>query len=326
MKHFTIILLLILGLCSCSRKSQNIDGEWILSHYILSNGEIELVDINSSVLLKTDGNKLKVRKFRTEKDGEIPMDTTLTFKLESNHIKIENFQEFGADMVFTEDSIVGTFQDHQVEKVIFKKLPPARQKISWTPNGKYYQFNGNQGLARADFINDSTMFEYGSENVSKVHWWFEQFEDHTFLILQNPVHTIPVLIDSVSDKSVYLKSIEDKVREYVYQEQSPANVPELLGKWMLTDKVYKDGVKESPYPFSRNNIEYLTIFNDSIVIISNGQTSKCDWTLSGSGKMMFIADKKYRIFEILELGQKELALEIGKEYFENRKRSIYQRE
>ena len=326
MKHFAIIILSILGLSSCSEQSPNIDGTWILSNYILSNGEIEFVDIDSRVLLKTDGNKFKIRKFRTEKNGEIPMDTTIAFKLKKNHIEIENFQEFGADLVFTEDSIVGTFPDEQIEKVIFKKLPRTKQKISWIPNNKYYQFNGNKGLVRADYVNDSIMFEYGSDNVSKVNWWFEQFEDYTFLVLQNPVNTIPILIDSVSNKSVYLKSIEDKVREYEYQEQTPIQVPELLGKWKLTDKKYDDGEREILDPFSRNNIEHLTIFKDSVIFLSNGQKTKCEWTLSGSGKMMFVADKKYRVFKILELGQKELALEIGKEHFENRKRLIYRRE
>src|SRR5690606_23570431 len=66
MKHFAIILLLILGLYSCSNKTQDIDGTWILSNFILSNGDIGFVDIGSRVLLKIDGDKLKIRKFRTE--------------------------------------------------------------------------------------------------------------------------------------------------------------------------------------------------------------------------------------------------------------------
>ena len=328
MKQFATILLLILGLYSCSNQSQNIDGTWILSNAIRSNGEIEFVDIESRVLLKTNGNKLTIRKFKTEKDGEIPMDTTVIFKLKNNKLEIENFQEFGADMKFAGDSLVGTFQDENIKHIIFKKLTPAEPKISWIPNNKFYQFKGNKGLARADYVNDSTLFEYNSESVSKVDWWFEQFEDYTFLVLQNPVNTFPLLIDSVSKKSVYLKSIEDKIRNYEYQEQPLKNLPELLGEWKLTNKKYGDGDKtfNDPDPFSRNNIERLTILKDSVILVSNGRISKCTWTLSGSGKMMFVADKKYRIFKILELKQNELVLEIGKERYESQKRSIYQRE
>lgn len=88
MKHFIVILLLILGLYSCAKKSQNIDGTWILSNYIRSNGEIEFVDIDSRVILKTEGNKLKIRKFKTKKNGEISLDTTVIFRLKNNHLKM----------------------------------------------------------------------------------------------------------------------------------------------------------------------------------------------------------------------------------------------
>jgi len=125
---------------------------------------------------------------------------------------------------------------------------------------------------------------------------------------------------------VYKRQIEDKIREYEYQENSHVGVSELLGKWKLTDKKYENGDEEFLNPFSRNNIEYLTIYRDSVILESNGQKSKYEWTLSGSGKMMFVADKRYRIFRIWELGQKELILEIGKERFDTQKFAIYRRE
>lgn len=133
--------------------------------------------------------------------------------------------------------------DSPIKHVVFKKLSPSVNKISWNPSGKSYQFEGNKGLAHADFINDSTMFEYNSNynSVSTNKWWFDNFEGYTFLVLKYPISTVPMLIDSVSDKIIYFKSIEDKVREYEYQEQPLTKIPELLGKWNLTDKKYEDG-------------------------------------------------------------------------------------
>lgn len=327
MKHFAIIIIFALVLYSCNEEP-NIDGTWILSHLVRSDGEIDYVEIGSRVILKTVGNKLNIRKFRTEKDGQVPMDTTVIFKLKNNSLEIETFQEFGVDMEFAEDSIVGTFPDGQIKQIIFKKLPAPKRKISWNPIGKFYQFNGNKGLAHADFLNDSTMFEYGSNNesVSAVKWWFEQVDDYYFLVLQNPISTYPILIDSSTNNSIYLKSIEDKVREYEYKEKSPVKAPELLGKWKLTDKKYENGLKEIHDPFSRNNIEQLTISKDSIILTINGRKIKSKWTLSGSGKLMFVADKKYRIFRVWELGQNELVLEIGKQRFDSQKFAVYRRE
>lgn len=173
------------------------------------------------------------------------------------------------------------------------------------------------------------MIEYDAdhENFSVNQWWLENFESYTFLLLKYPISTFPLFIDSTSTKNVYLTSLDDKIRNYEYQQQTKPKSLDIEGKWNLTNKKY-DSISRSFIPFSRNRIQQLDISKDSVKIRFGDfeRVKNYSWSTSVTNKLIFLIEKEYAVLKILSLDNNEMTLEIGLEPNENKKRLVYRRE
>ena len=230
---------------------------------------------------------------------------------------------------FSKDSLVLSIPQMEDIKLVYRKLPNKNNKIRWNPTGKSYRFEGNKSVAYNEYINDSIMIEFNvdHESVSVNQWWLENYETYTFLLLKYPISTFPFLIDSTSTKNVHLTNFDDKIRNYKYQQQTKPKSIDIEGKWNLTDKKY-DTISSSFIPFSRNRIQQLDISKDSVKITFGDfeRVKNYGWSTSVTNKLIFLIDKEYAILKVLSLDHNEMALEIGLEPNEYKKRLIYRRE
>jgi len=319
-KTFLLILIIF---CSCN--DNEIEGTWVGAYRLLELEDKQSIE-SLNTIIKIEDNRFHNQVLGLEKGRKL---FSFEFTKSGNSIISKDKAHMGFNIEsFSQDSLVLSVPQMEEIKLVYRKLHTKNNKIKWNPTGKSYRFEGNKSVAFAEYINDSIMIEYdvNHESVSFNKWWLENFESYAFLLVKYPISTFPLLIDSTSSKKVHLTSLDDKIRNYEYQEQTKPKSPDIIGKWNLTDKKY-DTLSRSFSPFSRNKIQQLDISKDSVKItFGDFETVKnYSWSTSVTNKLIFLIDKEYEALKILSLDSNEMALEIGLEPTENKNRLIYRK-
>ena len=228
----TILLILII-FCSCN--NNEIEGTWIGAYRLLKSDDKKSIE-SLNTIIKIEDNRFYNQVLGLEKDRKL---FSFEFTKSGNSIISKDKTHMGFNIEsFSKDSLVLSVPQMEEIKLVYRKLHNKNNKIKWNPTGKSYRFDGNKSVAFAEYINDSIMIEYDvdHENVSVNQWWQENFESYNFLLLKYPISTFPLLIDSTSSKKVHLTSLDDKIRNYEYQQQTKPKSLDIEGKWNLTDK------------------------------------------------------------------------------------------
>nr|WP_299074116.1 hypothetical protein [uncultured Allomuricauda sp.] len=323
MKRAFIAVLIVFYSCS---DNNTIEGTWIGAYKLVKlNGNQSYESLNT--VIKIENNRFYNKVLGLKKNEGFD---SFEFTVSESSIIPKDKAHMGFNIEsLTTDSLVLSIPQLKEFKLVYRKLQDRTKKINWNPQGKSYHFQGNHSAAYAEYLNDSTMVEYDEnhKNISINQWSIENFENYSFLMVKNALHTFPFLIDSISSKNVYLTSLEDKIRNYNYQLQTNIKPIDLMGIWRFKDKKVDTSLPEMPLDyFPKNQIEKLIIAEDFLELKFRGSetSEKYNWTTSTSKKLIFLQGEEYQILKILNLSSDELEIEI--ESNENQIRLSYLRE
>ncbi|MBO0324251.1 hypothetical protein J0X14_18215 [Muricauda sp. CAU 1633] len=218
MKYLSVLILLYC-LFSCNSE-ESIEGSWIYSYDLFSDGSIHyspnpisiLAFYQDSVVELIVGNKKyefedQNNTHRIEKKGSV-LNLGDTYKLNLDSIK-------GDSLLLTPSRHTSSLK----YKMIYKKLPKKYKKMDWLPVGKSYKFkNWKSETIVMDFNTDTTLVEHSKISKTNIRdWELTSLDGYSFLIITY-LEPTATLIDSITADKVFVTYYGPKVHKFVFEE------------------------------------------------------------------------------------------------------------
>ncbi|MDC6406173.1 MULTISPECIES: hypothetical protein [Maribacter] len=309
-----VLLLFILVLCqySCS-PYEEMEGDWILAYYITVNGQDQSIN-NDCAFLSIEGSKWKTLECKRPDTGVESKEQVFSFKRKGNKLYFRGLNDNTFEIVtLSKDSMVVQVYDTTSNlKFVYKRLP-LKSSRNWDVRNKSFRFIGNNGEAYWDFFSDTLMIEHsiGQKDYHSKEWWTENFEDYTFLVLNQIDAPQPILIDSVRTESVYVSVIDTKFSNYELEMIKPEEGirEKLIGTWKLSNDL---PVPRPPESFAFK-FEKFEIMKENIHAGDGISVVKTDWILSADSEtILFPIEKsrKFKYWKIMELTNDRIHLDM----------------
>lgn len=333
MKKIIIFISILCVLSSCSKKS-DLDGIWMGAYQLHYTDQGEAYT-QLKLLFEFDGDSLHSKFFGND-DRSGAYEKTAAFRRVNGYILPK-----GSVTLLDSLKIVSIHQDSLVFRLfnkydrdlVFKKVRSTSQVKPELLQGKTFAFQSGRLTDTLEFVSDSLCIKMGEINdgMPIKKWKVDSYKHLNFIVI-NQSKSLPMLIDTIQNKSIHLSYFYKKTGTIRLKPLPKKwDLAQLKGTWVCWDAI-PNGVDLPQWvEEDANRGEYLN-FSDNKLLKRTllGRQEKFYWKASSNEQGIYFPSKMSNgginaYWKIVHLSAEKLRIERnniqasatrGKEYLE----------